>query len=384
MHASEREPRRVLFAAADSAWAGAQAQMLELAAGLDPAEFAPVLLTTGTGELVERARAAGVPTHLLPFGIVRRQFPFVDYYALGPLRLHALLSRERIALVHTHDPNSIVSLARAAGRRRVPIVSHIHDLDQRWVTKRTVAALHTARSAFATTSDAAARYAIGCGADPERVRRIYNGVHLAAFPAGTRPRVRAGLHLRDDEVAVALLGRMVERKGQADLVRAVADARVAALPVRVFLIGGTATRDAAYEQGLRALATELGVASRVTFLGEREDATLLLGGMDLSVVPSRREAFGRVVVEGMHAGTPVVAYDDGALPEIVRDGRDGFVVPTGDIAALAGAIARLASDVALRTRMSESARARAREFSHQRFVERTTALYRELLNGTSS
>jgi glycosyltransferase involved in cell wall biosynthesis len=374
----------VLFAAADSAWAGAQAQMLELAAGLDPAEFEPVLLTTGTGELIERARAAEVSTNLLPFGVVRRQFPFLAYYAVGPVRLHALLGRERIALVHTHDPNSTVSLARAAGRRRLPVVSHIHDFDQRWVTPRSLAALRSTSSVIATPSDAVSRYAVARGADPERVRRIYNGVHLVRFADDGRERVRAELGLGDDEVAVALVGRLVERKGQADLLRAVADARVAALPVRVYLIGGTAARDAEYEDGLRRLAAELGVASRVTFLGERKDAPQLLRGMDLSVVPSRREAFGRVVVEGMHARTPVVVYDDGALPELVRDGIDGLVVPTDDVAGLAGAIARLASDGALRARMSESARARAREFSHERFVESTTALYREMLEGTRS
>jgi glycosyltransferase involved in cell wall biosynthesis len=373
----------VLFAAADSAWAGAQAQMLELAAGLDPAEFEPVLLTTGTGELIERARAAEVSTNLLPFGVVRRQFPFLAYYAVGPVRLHALLGRERIALVHTHDPNSTVSLARAAGRRRLPVVSHIHDFDQRWVTPRSLAALRSTSSVIATPSDAVSRYAVARGADPERVRRIYNGVHLVRFADDGRERVRAELGLGDDEVAVALVGRLVERKGQADLLRAVADARVAVLPVRVYLIGGTAARDAEYEDGLRRLAAELGVASRVTFLGERKDAPQLLRGMDLSVVPSRREAFGRVVVEGMHAGTPVVVYDDGALPELVRDGIDGLVVPTDDVAGLAGAIARLASDGALRARMSESARARAREFSHERFVENATALYREMLETRS-
>jgi glycosyltransferase involved in cell wall biosynthesis len=374
----------VLFAAVDSAWAGAQAQMLELAAGLDPAEFEPVLLTTGTGELIERARTAGVATHLLPFGMVRRQSPFVDYYALGPLRLNGLLTRERIALVHTHDPNSTVSLARAAGRRHIPMVSHVHDLDQRWVTARSLAALRATRSVIATTSDAVSRYTIARGADPEQVRRIYNGVHLACFAADARERVRAELGLLDDEVAVALVGRLVERKGQADLIRALADPRVAARPVRLFLIGGGAERDAEYESGLRDLTTDLGLASRITFLGERHDAPQLLRGMDLSVVPSRREAFGRVVVEGMHAGTPVVAYDDGALPELVRDEVDGIVVPTGEIAGLAAAIARLASDSALRARMSASAHARAREFSHERFVENATALYRAMLDGTRS
>ena len=79
----------------------------------------------------------------------------------------------------------------------------------------------------------------------------------------------------------------------------------------------------------------------------------------------------------------MVVYRDGGLPELVRDGRDGLVVPPGDVAAMAAAIARLASDDALRARLGVSARARAQDFSHERFVASMTALYRELLSSTS-
>jgi len=372
-------PRRVLFASIDSAWAGAQAQMLELAAGLDRAEWEPMLLTSGAGDLIQKARAAGIRTHVVPFGLVRRRFPFADYYLAGPLWLTWLLRRERIALVHAHDPNSPLALAPVAGRLGIPLVSHIHDLDQRWVTKRSLAALRRTRSAIVAISDAAARWVRERGAPASMVRRIYNGVHLAPPPAAHRERIRRELGLSPDDVAIVLLGRLVPRKGQEDAIRALAEPALRATTAHLFLVGGAAAPERAYEASLRALVAELALDERVTFLGERDDALSLLAAMDLSVVPSRREAFGRVVIEAMHAGTPVVAYDDGALPELVRDGTDGLIVPTGDTGALAQALARLANDRPLRATMAASARTRAGEFTHERFVAECTALYRELL-----
>lgn len=371
-------PRRVLFAAIDSNWAGAQAQMLELAAGLDRAEWEPVLLTSGSGGLVARARQAGIRTHVLPFGLVRRGFPFVDYYLAGPLVLRRLLRRERIAIVHAHDPSSPIALAPVAGRLGIPFVSHVHDLDQRWVTRRSTAALARADGVMVGISDAAVRWAVARGANPERLRRIHNGVHLPPLATGARTAARAALSIGDDEIAVALLGRIVPRKGQDEAIRAMAHPAMD-VRVRLLIIGGTPPAERAYEASLHDLVRTLGLGSRVTFVGERDDAAALLAGADITLVPSRREAFGRVVVEGMHAGTPVVAYDDAALPELVRDGVDGLIVPTGDVEALAGAVARLASDPALRAAMGASARARAQAFSHERFVNDCVALYRQLL-----
>lgn len=375
------KPRRVLFVAIDSAWAGAQAQMLELATGLDRGEWEPVLLTSGGGALVAKARAAGVRTRVVPFGFVRRRFPFADFYLAGPVYLWWLLRRERIAIIHAHDPNSPLALAPVAGRLGIPLVAHIHDLDQRWVTRRSLQAMQRTRSAIVAISDAAARWARERGAPTALVRRIHNGVHDAPVAAGgARAAYRAGLGLRDDDVAIVLLGRLVPRKGQEDAIRALGTAQARAERVRLFLIGGAATPERVYEHALRALVGELGLEARVTFLGERDDAGALLAAMDLSIVPSRREAFGRVVIEGLQQGTPVIVYDDGALPELVRDGMDGLVVPTGDVERLASAISRLASDAGLRAWMGTNARVRAREFTHGRFVAEHESLYRELLD----
>lgn len=355
--------------------------MLELAAGLDRSEFEPLLLTTPYrgGALVPRARALGMTVDVLPYRFLRRLFPFVGYYTIGPVFVRALLHRRGIDLVHTHCQSSAVPIITASAGMDMPLAYHIHDLDRRWVTRRTLRVLNRSRTLAVPVSEVVADYARDAGVEPRRIRTVYNGIHLADFARDARARVRAALGIGDDEIALVLLGRLEPRKGQDFLVRALAHESLRALPVRAFLIGAAAVGYDDYERSLRTMIEELGLADRVTLVGFREDAPRLLAGFDIAVLPLRREAFGRVVVESMNAGLPVVGYAEGALPELVREDKEGYLVANGDMDAFVDRVRRLARDPALRHRLGANARARAQEFSHRRFVAEMSDVYRELL-----
>ena len=377
-----RQRARVLLSATDSTWGGIGAQVTELAVGLADSEFEPVILTTprGGGELAERSRALGITTHVLPHRLMHRTFPFADYYSVGSFLLRKLLRRERIALLHTHDAKSGLALMRAAASERtpLPLVWHIHDFDSQWVKARTLPVQNREGSMVVAISDAVARWAAARGVESTHIRRIYNGIHLPPFAPDARLRARAALGIADDEIAVALAGRLHPRKGQEDLIRAVAEPVLRDMSLRVFLLGQPERAD--HEEHLRALASTLGIVDRIVFAGYREDTPELLAGFDISALPARREAFGRVVIESMHAGTPVVVYDEGGLPELVRHGREGLVVRSNDIPGLAAALARLARDTELRARLALAARERARAFTHERWMGEILSLYRELLS----
>jgi rhamnosyl/mannosyltransferase len=139
---------------------------------------------------------------------------------------------------------------------------------------------------------------------------------------------------------------------------------------------------------LEALTDRLGVGDRITFLGEVSDTQrrLLLHACEVLVLPSldRSEAFGIVQLEAMVCGKPVVSSD---LPTGVRlvnqHERTGLLVPPGNPDALASALNRLLDDQALRTALGQAARARVeREFSAEAMVERTLAVYDEVLAGS--
>lgn len=132
-------------------------------------------------------------------------------------------------------------------------------------------------------------------------------------------------------------------------------------------------------QKLEARAAELGVVSRVRFLGSVERARLpqLFRGASVFAFPSRGEAFGIALLEAMAAGVPAVAAAAGGIPEFVRDGQNALLVPPDDAPALAEAIARLASDAELRKRLTVGGRKTARELTWRRIADRYESIYLE-------
>ncbi|MFQ6118111.1 MAG: glycosyltransferase, partial [Candidatus Bipolaricaulia bacterium] len=108
----------------------------------------------------------------------------------------------------------------------------------------------------------------------------------------------------------------------------------------------------------------------------------VLGEADLFLLPSEQESFGLAVLEAMSCAVPVVATRVGGLPEVVRDGEDGYLVDVGDVAALAERGIKLLSDDALRERMGQQARQRVLEkFTPERIVPQYLQYYREILAG---
>lgn len=134
------------------------------------------------------------------------------------------------------------------------------------------------------------------------------------------------------------------------------------------------------------LATELGLAKRVTFIGEvpEEELPLYYHTCDIFVLPAseRSEAFGIVQLEAMACGKPVICTELGTGTSYVNiHGLTGLVVPPRDPAALAGAIERLLSDRGLREEMGQRAKERVeKEFSHERMINSTLALYEEVFS----
>jgi glycosyltransferase involved in cell wall biosynthesis len=127
---------------------------------------------------------------------------------------------------------------------------------------------------------------------------------------------------------------------------------------------------------LKRLATSLGLDSRVTFMGHREDVPALLARADLFVLPSRSEAFPNGAMEAMAAGLPVIASRVGGLLDLIEDGRTGILVPPGDVAALAAAIEPLVLNPARAFALGSAAREEiARRYSFERMVGAFERLY---------
>jgi glycosyltransferase involved in cell wall biosynthesis len=207
-----------------------------------------------------------------------------------------------------------------------------------------------------------------------------------------RRAARNRLGLAPDDVALTLVGQITPWKGQEEAVRALARVRHAHPSAVLFLVGeakfvARATRhdNRSYVRRLRLIVDELELHDAVRFLGEREEVPEILRACDVALLPSWAEPFGRVVVEAMAIGVPVVATSVGGPAEIIRDGIDGLLVAPRQPDALAAAIVALLDDSDRRQALGAAARVAAMErFGAHQHVAAVTALYRKLLGDLST
>ncbi|MBI3506516.1 MAG: glycosyltransferase family 4 protein [Proteobacteria bacterium] len=198
--------------------------------------------------------------------------------------------------------------------------------------------------AFANSDAVARKFEDWFG--PGRVGRV--DYFIKAVPPGDAPAFEpaGAFHL-------ALVGSLNPQKGQADAIAAMGRLAAAGRDVHLHLYG---TGGRGYTARLKAAADAQGVGGRVHFHGHVADVPARVARADAALVTSRCEAFGRVTVEAMRAGVPVIGTGSGGTPELVADGATGLLYPPGDAAALAAAIGRLIDDPALARRLGEAGR----------------------------
>ncbi len=272
---------------------------------------------------------------------------------------------ERLSLVRK---GLVVATCRGLG---LPVVLHLHaaQLHRAWpdlpaparVLARWVFSLPQACIVLGPQS---AEFVTGAlRVPPERVVVVNNGVPPPQHPR--RRRDRDGLEL-------LFVGNLSERKGVPELLQAMAQPALTALPVTLTLAGGGDL------PAWRARADRLGLGDRVRFCGWAEGAKLgaLMASADALVLPSHDEGLPLVILEAMAQGLPVVCTPVGEIPASLQDGRHALFVPPGDAPALARALARLLGDASLRERLALEGRALwQREFSVARFFSRIAAVH---------
>lgn len=202
--------------------------------------------------------------------------------------------------------------------------------------------------------------ALGWGLAPERVEVVPNPApELPDSP--TRAETRAALGL--DGPALGAAGRLTPQKALGDALAA-----LARVPGVQLLVRGDGPERAALERQ----AAELGLDGRVRFLGAgtRDDVVRLFRAVDAALLTSAWENMPHAVLEALAAGTPVVATAVGGVPEVVRDGENGLLVPAGDVEAIAEAIRRIVEDEGLRRSLAAAARASVAELSEPQVLGR--------------
>lgn len=390
-----REERVLFVSTVSSLEGGAERSMLELArvlrhrgrpsalavwrAGPLVDEFASIGETYVFGSAAEPASPLGGYTTGLPLVASLVRFLNDLRLRLRPLQkeaawLETVIRRSEAVVIHTNCDISPPAARVAAERTGTPWVAHVRDDWRSWFHPRTVEALGAADVLVAPSRFLARRFRDG-GLDPIVIPNpVEGGALRRPLDPEDRSRLRAEIAPGGGFV-VAVVGRLDRQKGTlrvVDVARRLAGVR----PEIRFLMAGAGSRP--FERSLGRTLDEQGVADRVRLLGHRDDVARWLPAADCLMAPSTGEPFGRMIVEGMHAGLPVVAFRDGAAPEIIRHDETGILVPPHDTALLAGAVLELARDPGRAQRIGAGARTAAEAYEPGAIAGAVEDLYMSL------
>jgi colanic acid/amylovoran biosynthesis glycosyltransferase len=290
--------------------------------------------------------------------------------------LACAVRRTAIEHLHAHFAVTTATVARLASRfAKVPytFTAHAKDIFHASVRPEALRRNLSEAAATITVSDYNRDYLVQTyGPAAARTHRVYNGIDLQQFayvsPERRPPRIAA-------------VGRLVEKKGFADLVEACALLRDRGLACRCEIVG-----TGPLELALRALIQRCGVEDRVQLLGLRPRSEVVAHIRDAAVFAAPcvigsdgdRDGLPTVLLEAMALGTPCVSTDVTGIPELLQRDASGLVVPQHDPAALAAALERLLTDPALRVRLATCARHRVEaEFDIRRTAGQLRAVFRE-------
>jgi L-malate glycosyltransferase len=386
---------RVLYVNHTSTVSGSERSLLVLLAAL-PASVEP-LVATPRGALEEAVRELGVPvTPIVATAGSLRLHPLHTPLALAQMsvaagQVHRAARRHRADVI---DANSIragveTGLARASPAARVV---HIRDcLPAGPVTSATMRLLARTSSAMIANSQYTAE-SVRASAPAAKVEVIHPAIDVARFDPALVDRDAARARLGVAGTRAALLGvvaQMSPWKGQHIAIEALrlmrddgADAHLLLIGSAKFVSRMTRLDNRAYGERLRAMIDELGLGDRVSLLGERDDVRELVRALDVLLLPSQGEPFGRALLEAMALEVPVLATNVGGPKELVRDGREGYLLPPDDAAQWARAALALVADPGARREMGRAGRLRIEDgFTAPQHARATLELYERALGG---
>jgi len=332
---------------------------------------------------VREVEGEGVRVITVP-SLVRRISPFYDLKAF--FALIKILRYERPHIVHTHTSKAGILGRWAAFIARVPVIVHTPHGHVFWgyfgrlktgifILLEKISALITDRLVVLTEQEKNDHLHFHI-APENKFSEVHSGINLDRFsntsvdPAAMKKK----LTIPEGNLVVGTTGRLTHIKGHRYLIEA-AGKIVSSKPDTTFVFLG----DGELLDELKNMASISSIEENIKFLGWRQDVAEVMSTFDVFVLPSLNEGMGRVLVEAMALGKPIVASDIGGIPNLVVNGENGYLVPVGDVETLAVKIITLLDDPGKREKMGNAGQRYADKYSLEEMMKKIERLYRELL-----
>lgn len=329
------------------------------------------VVVPGEGQFTDELAKLHIPHTIYPFKPLEWRQPLASLSAT--LRWYKLFRQIRPSLIHANGFELSRSFSVAAAISGIPYITHVRFPVEPDGARWTLRSLPKP-AAFIFNSHAmmdSLWQNLSKLAPHSKAYVAHNAVDLENFAPAPWPH---GLTLR-----IGIVANFAPFKRHEDFLRMAAE-MIAARQDLEFWIVGEDTQGTGRRAALEQLARELEVDSHVRFLGHRSDIPEIMRQLHLLVVPSQFEPFGRVVIEAMACGRPVIGSRDGGIPEIIEEGKTGYLIEVGDWKGFARAALDLLADREKWTSMSQSASAVARNrFSIAAHVMQIIGIYRGIL-----
>lgn len=370
---------------------GAERSLLDLLVGLQAVADARLACPVDS-PLAEAARDVGIGVDAIPgtdgsLKLDPRETPrALVRMSAAAVRTAMHARRMGADLVHANSIRAGLVSLPAARLIRIPAVVHVRDrLPRTAVADASLRLIATGAQALVVNS----RYTadgVRAVTPRGRLRVVHNPVDLSRFCAAKAGRadMRTRLGVAEGALGLAVIGQITPWKGQLDAIRMVALLRDRGVIAQLLIVGeakftSAATRydNRAYQAELERLIESEALGDRVRLLGERADVPAIMGALDALLVPSWDEPFGRVVVEAMAAGTPVIATEVGGPAEIITDAIDGILLAPRTPSRWADAVERLAASPELQSRLARAGARRANDFALAKHVTAMCEVYEQ-------
>lgn len=370
--------RRVLLISPSSRLLGARRSLVDLATQL-PSGWEPLVAAPGGtgGDLGKALAQAGVSVADIPQHAWRKLGGRIGALWSQIPKLRRLITSFKPDILHANEFHACPQ-ALAAAARKIPVVGHV----RLSITPRQIETYGMENCAAVVCVSEAVRTLFAGTQIQGQVHVIYNGVNLDSFTPGAAPLPETAAWPAD-ALVVGLLGLVSERKNQLVALDAVARAASMGADVRLVLAGDPFKSSEAYGNQVRARMAQPDLAGRVVWLPFRQEVVPIYRALHLNLLVSSEEGFGRTIIEAGAMGIPSIGSRIGGIPELIEEGRTGWLVPDRDPEALASALAEAARDRRELASRGDAARARVRDhFTSEATVRRLTALWERTIAET--
>ena len=348
--------KNILYVSPFARIGGGELSLIAILKNLDKEVFKAQVICYEQGHFPDKLRELGFDCVVL-----KRRFKALDGFLI--LRLISYIKKRKIDIVHVNSLD--IRAAIAAKLSGVPLIGHLRVIFA--FTWRDSLFVRLSNITIAVSSAALEAF---CGKFKDlRNKFIVLPPVIDMKPAEAAPAdLRKEFNLNEQEKLIGIVGRLDPFKGHDVFLRSAEIVKNILPRVKFFIIGGSLLPDsdeAQYLEQIKELARELGLSGDVIFTGFRDDVLKVMAGLDVLVAPSRQikrgsgvvnEGFGRIVLEAMSLGVPVVASASGGLREIIDDRVDGLLVPANDYIHTAEAVLFILNNARKRQEMVEAAK----------------------------